>query len=83
MKVQVLRYCKVGGDPDRLSVIVDGISVLDVQMGLSSPFRPRTSDEAKRRPWFYTGSPFGLEILSLAEELGLFNLTTHPQGVKL
>lgn len=56
--------------PDRLRVSRDGVVLLDVSMSGDSPFRPFLSAE-KRRPWFYTGSPYGKEIIDFAIECGL------------
>lgn len=66
----VSRYASPAGGPDRLEVSAGGRVLLDVPMGPGSPLHPRSAGEAHRRPWFYTGSPHGDEILALAKERG-------------
>lgn len=57
--------------PDRLSVSDGhGKVLLDISMSGDSPIRPFL-DCATPRPWFFTGSPFGGEILAFAKECGL------------
>jgi hypothetical protein len=51
---------------DRLRVFQDGRQILDVGMGPGSPLHPESADVARTRPWFYTGSPYGKEIMDLA-----------------
>ncbi len=53
---------------DRLRVLADDKQVLDVSMALDSPLHPESAAAAKARPWFYTGSPYGKEIMDLAWE---------------
>lgn len=72
-ELKVSRYC-IGGlfrpGPDFLQVTDKaGNVLLDVRMGPDGPLHPKTSAEAK--PWFFTGSPFGREILELARERGV------------
>ncbi|API58534.1 hypothetical protein BSL82_03765 [Tardibacter chloracetimidivorans] len=38
------------------------------RMGLDSCLKPQDAAEAKAHPWFFTGSPFGPEIVGLAWE---------------
>lgn len=37
-------------------------------IGPGGPLHPRSAAEAKARPWFFTGSPFGGQIIALAWE---------------
>ena len=76
----VLRYCKYNpNDPlrptgDFLRVERNGVDVFgEVIMGPNGPLHPQSAEEARSRPWFYAGSPFGAEIVELARERGLLN----------
>lgn len=73
--IKVARY----GCPERIAVIrqdvpqytregryVHGTILLDVPLQTIS--KPESAEAAKARLWFYTGSPFGAEILALARE---------------
>lgn len=70
---------------DRLRVLENGKKVLDVSMGPNGPLNPVTAEEAKSRPWFYTGSPYGKEIMDLAWQRGALSsykiqLLTHEEA---
>lgn len=41
--------------------------LLDVAMGPGGPLHPRAGEQYEPRPWFFTGSPYGAEILALAK----------------
>ncbi len=47
-----------------------GTLLLSVSMGADSPLRPHMGDGINR-PWFFTTSPFGAEILAFAKEVGV------------
>lgn len=54
--------------PDRLKVEDDrGNVLIDISMSGDSPIRPYLS-AIHRRPWFYTGSPFGAEIVDFVRK---------------
>lgn len=65
------RYRIEGGDPDHLEVLLDGCVILDVSMGPGGPLHPESADAAGIRPWFFSGSPFGEEIVALARCRGV------------
>jgi len=71
MKHIVTRYCTVNPDtgqsirPDVLMVEQGDEILLDVDMGPDGILHPASAEEARERPWFYTGSPFGQEIVAL------------------
>lgn len=71
MKYMVTRYRIKGGDPDRLRVLDGDTKILDVVMGPGGPLHPRDVDEARARPWFYSGSPHGEDIVQLARKRGI------------
>lgn len=61
---RVTRYSIPLGDPDRLRVeTIDGAILLDVSMGPGGILHPQSSKEAWASPWFFTGSPFGAQII--------------------
>lgn len=71
MNLQVSRYCLI--DPVTKRPSGDYLRVGDRDLG---PFRDLVDAEFKRagsafhmRPLFYTGSPFGAEILELADQV--------------
>ena len=52
--------------PDILTVSEDdGTVLLSVPIHPSGPLAPTSADDAKAHPWYYTGSPYGKEILDL------------------
>lgn len=57
--------------PDSISVSVNGIELFHTAMGPGGKLHPRTAAEAKSMPWWYTGSPFGREIVNYAVERGV------------
>ena len=56
--------------PDRLRVSQGTEILLDISMSSDSPMRAFLS-ATHRRPWFFTGSPFGEEILNFARQCGV------------
>ena len=70
MEFHVRRYMVTGGDPDRLSVSKDGAVILDISMSSDSPLKPFLSAN-EPRPWFYTGSPYGKEIVEFCRQCGV------------
>lgn len=68
MRYHVTRYSIKGGDADRLRVMDGDMTVLDVQMGPGGPLHPESASAARERPWFFSGSPFGQEIIQLAKD---------------
>ena len=55
--------------PDRLRVTGEhGEVILDVPMHPAGPLAPENAAAARDRPWFYTMSPFGGQIVGLAWE---------------
>jgi len=69
---KVTRYCltPIGVErpgPDYIRVEDhQGTILVDERMGPDGPFRPPSAEIARQRPWFFTGSPFGREIIALA-----------------
>ena len=61
---------RVSRDANDVLVVEDGhgsVVVLE-KAGPSGRLHPKTAAEAKGRPWFFTGSPFGAHIVGLAWE---------------
>ena len=55
--------------PDRLDVIGEhGCLAVSCTMGPGGDLHPHSAQEARERPWFFTGSPFGPHIIGLAWE---------------
>lgn len=86
--VIVSRYCVTDTEtgqsvhPDRLRISNShGQTLLDISMSGDCPLRPFL-DCATPRPWFFTGSPFGAEILAFAKDCGVFGVDQFEAGRK-
>lgn len=57
------------GNPDYLFVYGEhGEVAWHGSMQLDGFLRPHSAEEARSRPWFFTGSPYGANIIGLAWE---------------